>query len=41
MPENYNDGLIFREEEMIKIKVPIVAKPPAKVSVLSLGLAIS
>lgn len=31
VPENYNEGLIFREDEVIRIKVPFVAKPTPKV----------
>ncbi len=31
MPENYSDGLVFRQDEVIRLKVPLVARPPAKV----------
>ena len=27
VPENYLDGLIFRQEEVVRLKVPLVAKP--------------
>ena len=27
MPENYLEGLIFRQEEVVRLKVPLVAKP--------------
>ena len=31
MPENYNEGLIFLNEEVIKLRVPMIAKPAPKV----------
>merc|ERR1719189_1619696 len=31
VPQNYKDGLIFRHDEVIRLKVPLVAKPPPKV----------
>ena len=31
MPENYNEGLIFRHEEVIRLRVPMIAKPASKV----------
>ena len=33
VPQEYNDGLIFRHEDVIRLKVPLVAKPAAKVRV--------
>ena len=36
VPENYTDGLIFRHEEVIRLKVPIVAKPAPKVNINSI-----
>ena len=32
VPENYLDGLIFRQEEVVRLKVPLVAKPNPTVS---------
>jgi hypothetical protein len=32
IPENYVDGLIFRHDEIIRLKIPMVAKPTPKVS---------
>ena len=31
VPQEYTDGLIFRHEDVIRLKVPLVAKPPPKV----------
>ena len=31
VPQEYNDGLIFRHEDVIRLKVPLVAKPAPKV----------
>ena len=31
VPQEYMDGLIFRHEDVIRLKVPLVAKPPPKV----------
>ena len=31
LPEAYNEGLIFRYEEVIRLRIPMVAKPVAKV----------
>ena len=31
LPENYNDGLIFRHDEVIRLRVPMIAKPAPKV----------
>ena len=31
LPENYNEGLIFRHEEVIRLRVPMIAKPAPKV----------
>ncbi len=31
IPENYNDGLIFRQDEVIRLKVSLVAKPAPQV----------
>jgi hypothetical protein len=31
VPETYVDGLIFRQDEVIRLKVPLVAKPLAQV----------
>lgn len=31
LPENYNEGLIFRHEEVIRLRIPMVAKPIPKV----------
>eukprot|EP00094_Tigriopus_californicus_P003831 TCALIF_03687-PA protein Name:"Similar to unc-22 Twitchin (Caenorhabditis elegans)" AED:0.03 eAED:0.03 QI:253/0.88/0.9/1/0.88/0.9/10/156/900 len=31
LPESYSEGLIFREDEVIRIKVPFVAKPTPKI----------
>ena len=33
VPESYTDGLIFRHEEVIRLKVPLVAKPAPKVNI--------
>ena len=27
VPENYLEGLIFRQEEVVRLKVPLVARP--------------
>ena len=35
VPQNYTDGLIFRHEEVMRLKVPLVAKPAARVSLLN------
>ena len=32
MPESYVDGLVFRQDEVIRLKIPLVAKPPPKVN---------
>jgi hypothetical protein len=32
IPETYVDGLIFRHEEIIRLKIPMVAKPTPKVT---------
>jgi hypothetical protein len=32
LPENYNDGLIFRYDEVIRLKIPLIAKPPPRVT---------
>ena len=31
IPEIYVDGLIFRHEEIIRLKIPMIAKPTPKV----------
>ena len=31
LPESYNEGLIFRHEEIIRLRVPMIAKPVPKV----------
>jgi len=32
IPENYNEGLIFRMDEVIRLKIPMVAKPAPRVT---------
>jgi len=32
LPENYNDGLIFRYDEVIRMKIPLIAKPPPRIT---------
>jgi len=32
VPENYNEGLIFRYEEVIRLKIPMIAKPPPRIT---------
>jgi len=32
IPENYNDGLIFRFDEVIRLKVPFIARPAARIT---------
>jgi len=32
VPENYNDGLIFRYDEVIRLKIPLIAKPPPRIT---------
>jgi hypothetical protein len=32
LPENYNDGLIFRYDEVIRLKIALIAKPPPRVT---------
>lgn len=32
IPENYNDGLIFRYDEVIRLKIPLIAKPPPRIT---------
>jgi len=32
LPENYNDGLIFRYDEVIRMKIPVIAKPPPRIT---------
>jgi len=32
VPETYTDGLIFRYEEPIRLKIPLIAKPPPRVT---------
>ena len=34
IPESYNDGLIFRHEEVMRLKIPLVAKPTPRVSIM-------
>ena len=31
LPENYTDGLIFRDDENIRLRVPMIAKPAPKI----------
>ena len=39
VPESYTDGLIFRHEEVIRLKVPLVAKPAPKVHIFHIRSA--
>jgi len=32
VPENYNDGLIFRYDEVIRLKIPLIAKPSPRIT---------
>lgn len=32
IPESYNDGLIFRYDEVIRLKIPLIAKPPPRIT---------
>ena len=32
VPENYTDWLIFRYDEVIRLKIPMIAKPPPRVT---------
>jgi len=32
IPETYNDGLIFRYDEVIRLKIPMIAKPPPRIT---------
>jgi len=32
IPENYHDGLIFRYDEVIRLKIPLIAKPPPRIT---------
>ena len=32
MPEKYTDGLIFRYDEVIRLKVPFIANPPPRIT---------
>ena len=32
LPEKYTDGLIFRYDEVIRLKVPFIAKPPPRIT---------
>ena len=32
LPEIYTDGLIFRYDEVIRLKVPFIAKPPPRIT---------
>jgi len=34
IPESYVDGLIFRHEEIIRLKIPMIAKPTPKVKII-------
>ena len=31
MPESYSDGLIFQDEENIRLRIPMIAKPAPKI----------
>jgi len=32
IPENYHEGLIFRYDEVIRLKIPLIAKPPPRIT---------
>ena len=32
VPQNYKDGLIFRHDEVVRLKIPLIAKPPPRVT---------
>jgi len=32
VPETYNEGLIFRFDEVIRLKIPLIAKPPPRIT---------
>ena len=32
VPEVYNEGLIFRFEEVIRLKIPLIAKPAPRIT---------
>ena len=35
VPENYLDGLIFRQDEVVRLKVPLVARPNPTVRIIT------